>query len=157
LIEAAWSMTDWSARQYLKFHDERTRAARDLLVQVPLEYPRRAVDLGCGPGNSTELLVTRYPDAEVVGVDSSSDMLHQARKQVPKCSFVQADISTWTPADRVDLLFANGVFQWIPDHLTVLRRLMQSMPEASVFATQIPDITEIPALAIMRDVANNGP
>lgn len=150
-------MDDWNARQYLKFEDDRTRPPRDLLAQVPLGRAHRVVDLGCGPGNSTEILVARYPDAEVIGLDSSVDMLRQARERLPKCKFIQADVLTWTPKERTDLLFANAVFQWVPDHSTVLRRLVQTLPQGGVLAVQMPDNTEEPALTLMREVADKGP
>jgi trans-aconitate 2-methyltransferase len=155
--ENALMAEDWSARQYLKFEDERTRPPRDLLAQVPLQSPLRVVDLGCGPGNSTELLIARYPDAEVIGLDSSPDMLRQARERLPGRTFVTADISTWSPPERTDLLFANAVFQWVPDHPAVLRRLLERLPEGGVLAVQMPDNTTEPALALMREVAGTGP
>src|SRR5271169_6872588 len=113
-------MEDWSARQYLKFEDERTRPPRDLLAQVPLQRPRQAVDLGCGPGNSTELLVERYPQSEVIGLDSSPDMLRKARERLPQCKFIEADIAAWTPDPGTDLLFANAALHWVPDHQRVM-------------------------------------
>src|SRR5579871_5454987 len=112
-------MTDWSAGQYLKFEDERTRPPRDLLAQVPLTRAARVVDMGCGPGNSTELLIARFPDAEVIGLDSSPDMLRQARARLPNGKFLEADLSIWTPSPGTELLFGNAVFQWVPDHPSV--------------------------------------
>src|ERR1700730_9735452 len=101
-------MSDWSANQYLKFEDERTRPPRDLIAQIPLARAQHVVDLGCGPGNSTELLVARYPEASVIGLDSSPDMLRQARERLPNCAFVQADLAEWQPPDGTDLVFANA-------------------------------------------------
>jgi len=148
---------DWSAKQYLKFEDERTRPPRDLLAQVPLDHPKRVVDLGCGPGNSTELLIERFPNAEVIGVDSSPDMLRQARERLPRCAFVQGDLSTWMPEQGTDLLFGNAVFHWVPDHPKVLARLLQSLPPRGVLAVQMPDNTHEPALMLMEKVAASGP
>jgi trans-aconitate 2-methyltransferase len=148
---------DWNARQYLKFEDERTRPPRDLLAQVPLQRAHRIFDLGCGPANSTELLIERFADAEVVGLDSSPDMLRQARERLPSRPFLQADLTTWSPDERTDLLFANAVFQWIPDHTGVLRRLLQALSDGGVLAVQMPDNTSEPALALMETVAADGP
>ena len=89
----------WSASQYVKFEDERTRPARDLLAQVPLAEARSIVDLGCGPGNSTELLAERYPEAEILGIDAAPDMLVAARKRLPSLTFIEADVASWAPAD----------------------------------------------------------
>jgi len=149
-------LNDWNARQYLKFEDERTRPPRDLLAQVPLRRARMVVDLGCGPGNSTELLVDRYPDATVIGLDSSTDMLRQARERLPRCVFTEADVATWTPQEPVDLLFANAVFQWVPDHQTVMKRAIEILPLGGVLAAQMPDNTREPSHVLMQEVANKG-
>src|SRR3984893_65093 len=150
-------MSDWSARQYLKFEDERTRPPRDLLAQVPLQRPRRVVDLGCGPGNSTELLIERFPQSAIVGLDSSPDMLRKARERLPQCSFVEADIATWQPDPATDLIFGNAVMQWLPDHPAIMRRLLETMPQGGVLAIQMPDNTREPALIFQREVGECGP
>lgn len=150
-------MADWSSTQYLKFADERTRAARDLLAQVPLQNPRLVYDLGCGPGNSTELLIARYPEARVIGVDSSPDMLAKARQSYPQAQFIEGDLTRWQPEGKPDLLFANAVFQWVPDHLAVLHRVLGALPKGAVLAVQMPDNLDEPSHRAMRETAAEGP
>ena len=90
----------WSAKQYVAFEDERTRPARDLLAAIPAVDARSAIDIGCGPGNSTELLVERFANATVRGLDSSTDMIDAARKRLPQVQFDTADIDTWNETAR---------------------------------------------------------
>jgi trans-aconitate 2-methyltransferase len=156
-LKKALPMSAWSPSQYLKFADERSRPARDLLAAVPLTQVRRAVDIGCGPGNSTELLVERFPQAEVIGLDSSPEMLAAARQRLPNGSFIEADAATWTPDAVVDLLYANATFQWVPDHQAVLKRLFVALPSGGVLAVQMPDnVATEPSHTLMRAVAAEG-
>lgn len=150
-------MSDWQPSQYLKFADERTRAARDLLAQVPLSEARQVYDLGCGPGNSTALLVERYPRAAITGIDNSPAMLAAARKACPTASFEAGDLAQWMPDDVPDLLFSNATFQWVPHHLSVLERLSGSLPGGGVLAVQMPDNLMEPSHRLMQAAAEQGP
>lgn len=120
--------TTWSPSQYLKFEDHRTRPAMDLLARVPAQDASDVTDIGCGPGNSTELLIERFPSANVLGMDSSSKMIESARARLPSYRFELADIASWKPEAPQDVLFANAVLQWLPDHEVLLPRLM-SFPQ----------------------------
>jgi trans-aconitate 2-methyltransferase len=151
-------MSDWDAAQYRRFEDDRTRPSRELLARVPLEKARLAYDLGCGPGNSTELIVERYSEAEVIGVDSSPAMLEDARKRLPGTRFERGDLESWMPqGEAPDLLFANAVFQWVPRHREVLRRLLGALAKGGVLAVQMPDNLDEPSHALMRETANSAP
>lgn len=147
----------WSAKQYLKFEDERTRPARDLLARVPLDQAAHVVDLGCGPGNSTELLVERFGATAVSGLDSDDDMLAKARARLPGMHLEKADIAGWRPEKPVDLLYANAVFQWLPDHLDLLAALMESLRPGGVLAVQMPDNLGEPSHVAMEETGADGP
>lgn len=147
----------WNAKQYLQFEKERSRPAADLLAMVPLTHPRYIVDLGCGPGNSTELISWRYPQAEIVGVDSSHEMVLAAQKRLPRLRFIEADIADWQAEKPVDLIFGNAVFQWMPNHLEIFTRLIGTLAPDGLLAVQLPGNHLEPSHVLMRDLATDGP
>ena len=149
--------SDWNPELYRRFEDERTRPARELLARVALKDAARVYDLGCGPGNSTELLVERFPDATVVGTDNSEAMLASARKRLPACAFELSDIAQWQPADPPDLIYANAALQWVGDHETLVPRLFMALAPGGVLAIQMPDNRDEPTHHLMREVATLEP
>ncbi|WP_158746765.1 trans-aconitate 2-methyltransferase [Acidisphaera sp. L21] len=147
----------WDPALYRRFETQRTQPARDLLARVELESPRLVVDLGCGPGNSTELLVNRFPGAEVIGVDTSESMLETAGERLPGCRFELGDIGSWTPDRAPDLIYANAALQWVPDHATLVPRLFGLLAPGGVLAVQVPDNRHEPSHRLMREIAASGP
>ncbi|MFJ3523173.1 trans-aconitate 2-methyltransferase [Pseudomonas sp. NPDC090203] len=147
----------WSARQYSMFEQQRTRPVRDLVAAIPTQVVKHAIDLGCGPGNSTEVLAARFPDARITGLDSSDDMLADARQRLPDLSFELADIGTWNPAQTYDVILANASLQWLPDHAELYPRLAARLNQGGTLAVQTPDNLEEPAHRLAREVAANGP
>ena len=158
-------MPSWDPNQYLKFTDHRLRPALDLLAQIPLADPRSVYDLGCGPGNITRLLAERWPNARVIGVDSSADMLAKARMEAPRATarmdaptvvFEQADIAHWSPPAPADLLFTNATLHWLDDHAALLPRLAAQLAPGGVLAIQMPDNRTSPSHLLMDEAAAAG-
>ncbi|MDZ7277563.1 trans-aconitate 2-methyltransferase [Pantoea eucrina] len=146
-------MQDWNPTLYRQFEAERTRPARELLARIPQPYADRVTDLGCGPGNSTELLAGKWPAAHIVGIDSSANMLTQARARLPDCTFQQADIRDWQAPLPQQVIYANASLQWLPDHPTLLSHLVEQLDRAGVLAVQMPDNLQEPSHQLMREVA----
>lgn len=149
-------MKDWNPELYLQFEAERTRPARELLARINHQNAHYISDLGCGPGNSTELLYQAYSQGSITGVDSSAAMLAQAKQRLPLCQFQQADIGTWQPDVPQDIIYANASLQWVPDHQTLLPHLVQQLAGGGSLALQVPDNLEQPSHALMRKVAIEG-
>jgi trans-aconitate 2-methyltransferase len=147
----------WDPVQYLTFGSERLRPALDLLAQVPLEALRRAVDLGCGAGNVTRMLRERWPSAEVMGVDSSPEMLVSAARACPGASWREADLATWAPDAPVDLIFSNAALHWADDHGRLLPRLMGFLAPGGCLAVQMPRNYDRPSHASVFEIIDGHP
>lgn len=147
----------WSAAQYGTFENERNRPIHDLLARLPGLDAAMAADLGCGPGNSTELLQQRFPQATVIGIDSSPDMIAAARKRLPGHDFALADIAAWAAPGPFDVILANAALQWVPDHAALLPALMSKLRPGGSLAVQMPDNLDEPAHVLAREIAADGP
>ncbi len=145
-------MDDWNATAYRRFEAERSRPAADLLARVPGGARQKIFDLGCGPGNSTQLLAERYPESAIVGLDASPDMLASARARLPRLTFVQGDLADWR-GGPADLVFANAVLHWVPGHVAVMARLAKELAPLGRLAVQMPDNEDEPTHVLMREIA----
>jgi len=147
----------WDPAQYLKFAGERLRPAVDLLARIPIEKTRSVVDLGCGAGNLTPLLHTRWPEAKLIGVDGSNAMLTRARADHPFATFVQADISAWQPNGPVDVVYSNAALHWIADHDPLILRLFGALAPGGWIAIQMPRNFAAPSHTCIADAIEAGP
>jgi trans-aconitate 2-methyltransferase len=146
----------WDPQQYRRFGGERSRPFFDLLARVGAEQPRHVVDLGCGPGELTATLATRWPGATVLGVDSSPAMIETAQAGQPaggRLSFQLGDAAHWEPDAPVDVLVANAMLQWLPEQLKVLARWAGLLSAGGWLAVQAPGNFDQPGHVIMRELA----
>lgn len=145
-------MSEWSSSQYLKFKNQRTLPALDLASRIKEYDVKIAADIGCGPGNSTSVVKNTFPNARVIGVDSSDDMIKKARASYPELEFVLSDALALD--GKYDLLFSNACLQWIPDHRTLIPALMDKLNAGGVLAVQIPMNGDEPLYKIISEVAS---
>jgi trans-aconitate 2-methyltransferase len=145
----------WDPDRYLLYADERGRPFVELLARVAAEAPRLVADLGCGPGNLTALLASRWPEAEVVGVDSSPAMVERARAGDLPVRFETGDVRTWRPAAPVDVLVSNATYQWVPGHLDLLPTLVGHVRPGGWFAFQVPGNHAEPSHALLHDLGRD--
>jgi trans-aconitate 2-methyltransferase len=156
----------WDAGQYLRFGGERARPFFDLVAQVGAVSPGYVADLGCGPGNLTAALAERWPDATVVGVDSSPEMIETARASTVQAtagqanaggnlSFALGDVWDWRPERPLDVLTCNAVLQWVPGHDELLLRWADLLAPGGWLAFQLPGNFDHPSHAIVREMAQS--
>jgi len=148
----------WDPDRYLRYAGERGRPFVELLSRVDAEHPESIVDLGCGAGNLTALLARRWPDARVVGIDSSPQMIERAQADYGRdASFFVDDLREWTPGEPVDVLVSNATLQWVPRHLELLPRLLATVAPGGWFAFSVPGNFTEPSHTLHRDVAAEPP
>ena len=130
--------TRWDPQQYMKLSDHRLRPALELLARIPHPDPSLIYDLGCGTGNVTQHIGERWTEAQIVGVDNSTQMLQQAKQQHSEIIWTEADIHTWSPEHPPDLIYSNATLQWVEGHEALFPRLFSYLPSGGCLAVQMP-------------------
>jgi trans-aconitate 2-methyltransferase len=147
----------WDPDRYLTFADERGRPFVELVARVGASAPAEVVDLGCGPGNLTGLLAERWPEAHVVGLDSSPEMIAEARSLGQRVDYAVADLREWRPTAPVDVLVSNATLQWVPGHLELLPSLVEAVAPGGWLAFQVPGNFDEPSHTIRAELAAEPP
>ncbi len=146
----------WDPDHYLRFADHRARPGIELLARINHNDPSMVVDIGSGPGNLTALLARRWPNARVVGVDSSPAMVAAARTDHPHIEWVEADIGRWTPDRAVDVLYSNATLHWLDDHQAIFPRLRSWVAAGGTMAVQMPDNWRAPTHRVPAELLDDG-
>jgi trans-aconitate 2-methyltransferase len=152
----------WDPEQYLHFADERSRPFFDLTGRIGAQAPGSVVDLGCGPGQLTAELALRWPQATVLGIDSSVEMIEAATAAHyggdgfrGRLSFELGDVRDFKPARSVDVIISNAVLQWVPGHLDLLPRWAGYLAPGGWLAFQLPGNFDQPTHALLRELASS--
>jgi len=141
----------WDPAQYGRYADQRGRPFHDLMARVEARAPSYVVDVGCGSGELTALLARRWPEAMVLGVDSSAEMLAQAPSSMPRLKFTQADARHWRPDRPIDIVVSSATMQWVEGHEQVLRELVGCLAPRGWLALQVPGNFAAPSHVLLRE------
>lgn len=150
-------MPAWDPDQYLNFADDRSRPFIDLMRRVPPIEARTVVDLGCGPGQLTPMIRSVFPQAKVLGIDSSQEMIDRARQDDLATEYRVADVATWRPEAPVDVMVSNALFQWVLERNRIMTELAESVAPGGIFALQVPSNGDAPSHRLLFDIARREP
>jgi trans-aconitate 2-methyltransferase len=138
------SINDWNPQLYLKFKNERTQPSIDLVSRISINDPENIIDIGCGPGNSTQILRYRWPESIITGLDNSPAMIEKAKSDFPDQKWISADTSTFDFKTKYQIVFSNAAIQWIPNHENLILKLLNTVENNGALAIQTPMFSDMP-------------
>ena len=143
----------WDPNQYVRYADHRERPFHELVARVGADDVSNVVDLGCGPGTATATLSQRWPGAEILGLDSSAEMIERAKElETERLHFGVADARA-VNLTQADVVVSNAMLQWLPDHRELLARWRGELKPGAWLAFQVPGNFGAPSHRLMREVA----
>jgi trans-aconitate 2-methyltransferase len=150
------SKHDWNPELYLAFGKERIQPSIDLVARIDYKQPLKIIDIGCGPGNSTQVLHNRWSNSEIIGADNSPAMIRKASVDYPLQKWIMYDAGKDSLDKKFDIVFSNATIQWIPDHEKLIIRFVELLNDRGVLAVQIPLFNEMPLGKSISDISTMG-
>lgn len=125
-------MAEWDAADYARISGLQQAMAEEVLALLDLSGAHQILDVGCGNGKITAEIAARVPEATVVGVDPSQDMIafaasHYGRAVRPNLSFEVADARELPYGEEFDLVVSFNALHWIPNQQKALQSLRHAM------------------------------
>jgi trans-aconitate 2-methyltransferase len=138
-------MRDWDATTYDRVADPQAEWGREVLERLDLEGDETVLDVGCGSGRVTRLLLDRLPRGRVIGVDASPSMVEKARETLgtQRVELIVADILELELPAPVDAIFSNATFHWVLDHRRLFERLHAALRPGGVMEAQCGGIGNV--------------
>ncbi|MEI9933374.1 MAG: class I SAM-dependent methyltransferase [Ferruginibacter sp.] len=103
--------TKWNASLYDNKHDFVFKYGEDVVELLNPQVGERVLDLGCGTGYLTNVIATS--GAEVIGIDSSADMIKKAKQEYPLVEFHVMNAEDFHFAKKFDAIFSNAALHWV--------------------------------------------
>lgn len=147
-------MSEWNPKLYLKFQNERTQPVKDLISRINLKNPKRILDIGSGPGNSSIELRKKWTNADIIGIDSSDAMIREAKNSYPEITFLLKDATkNLNDLGTFDLVLSNAAVQWMLGVEKLLPYWFSMLNPGGVMAMQIPNPLQMPIHIAMKKVS----
>lgn len=145
----------WNPDAYRQF-SARDAPFDDLAALIAVRAGQRVIDLGCGSGELTARLAALLPGSDVLGIDSSPEMLARARAH-ERAGLRFALASMEDAAGEWDLVFSHAALQWVPDHAALLPRWLATLRPGGQIVLQMASDHDLPGRVLLRDTAADAP
>ncbi|HTW63893.1 MAG TPA: methyltransferase domain-containing protein [Bryobacteraceae bacterium] len=128
-------MSTWDAARYQDRHSFVWRFGANLVELLHPQAGERILDLGCGTGQLTAEIARS--GAAPTGLDSSSEMLAEARKNYPDLEFVLGDAADFSLPDRCDAVFSNAALHWVKNAEGAVQSIRRALHPGGRFVAEL--------------------
>ncbi len=154
------AVREWNADAYHRVSGPQVAMSEAVMDRLELAGDETVLDAGCGSGRVTRLLLERVPRGRVIAVDASSDMVARARTELDGAAadVRRGDLATLRLDERVDAVFSNATFHWVPDHDALFASLAAALRPGGRISAQCGGAGNVAAVheAALRAAADAG-